>query len=398
MRHRLISLSLIGCLAGCVDPVAPTFNTLVDVIVVDGTVTDLAEPQVIWFTRSTADRFTGRFGETPLTGVQASVLVNGTESIPAREIRPGAYQLPEGFRGRVGSRYQLQFRLSNGTRYESTAETLPAVPPIDTVTNQYNPRSLPPDRTLGLTAAHDLHVSTKDPAGTPNYYRWDWVLWERQDFCHTCPQNFVYVERDANNQLIEGCVLNNIVPLPFPRPQFVDYECRTQCWEILFSAQLNQFADTYSDGQVIANRRVAQIPFYPYYPALVEVRQSALTPEAHAYFRRLDEQSQRTGGLTDTPPAAPVGNIRNLTDERENVVGYFTASGVSAVRYWLDRKNVTNEVPFPTSAEFATVFFTVLNQRRPFKEPISGIRGRPPLAVCVPSDSRTPVKPAGWRE
>ncbi|GAB2566791.1 DUF4249 domain-containing protein [Spirosoma areae] len=400
---RLVKLA-IHCLifstvlTGCVDPYDPAFDSTVDVVVVDGTITDLDEPQTIRLNRSKADRFTGRFGNIPLTGATVEVIVDGVETVKARETNSGTYQLPDGFRGRVGGRYRLHFQLSDGMGYESSEETMPAVPPIERITDQYNPRSLDALGD-GLRAANDLYVETNDPAGTPNYYRWDWVLWERQDFCRTCPQNFVYVERDATNTLVEGCVFNNrIAPLPFPPPLSIDYECRTKCWEILFSAQLNQFADTYSDGKIIANRRVGQIPFYQYSPALVEVRQSALTLAAHTYIKRLAEQSQRTGGLTDTPPSAPIGNIRNVTDDRENVVGYFTASGVSAVRYWLDRKNVTNELPAAPGDTERPKLFTYLNGRSAFKEPVAGVRGRPPLAVCVPSDSRTPFQPQGWRD
>lgn len=391
-------VTLIWLPIACVGPVGPTVDASVNVVVVDGTITDLGEPQVVRLNRSRADPYTGRFGDTPLTGARVEVVINATGVVVLRETTAGTKEGPSGFRGVVGNRYQLRIALADGTRYTSSIEAMPAVPPIDTITDRYNPRSLPP-RGDGLVAANDLYVETKDPAGTPNYYRWDWILWERQDFCQTCRQGLIYYERDANNQLVEGCLpAPSSFPLPFPRPIFIDYECRTRCWEILFSAQLNQFADTYTDGRTIAGRRVAQIPFYQYSPALVEVRQSALTPTAHAYIRQLDEQSQRTGGLTDTPPAAPVGNIRNLANDRESVVGYFTASGVSTYRYWLERRNVTNELPFAPGTELGTVFFRLLNSRPEYKEPVMGIRGRPPLAVCVSSNSRTPIKPDGWRD
>ncbi|AQG79517.1 DUF4249 domain-containing protein [Spirosoma montaniterrae] len=394
---RYAVIAFLSMLIGCIDPIAPRFNLTADVLVVDGTITDRAEPQRIRLNRSAADRFTGRFGDTPLTGARVTVRVNDDETITAREVSPGTYQLPDGFRGRVGNRYQLQLELADGMRYASSTETMPAVSPILTTTDVYNPRSLT-GQLSPLTAANDLFIDTQDPAGTPNYYRWDWVLWEKQDFCQTCGNDQVYYERDDAGNLVEKCMPNRIVPLPFPRPQNIDYECRTQCWEILYSSQLSLFSDALSDGKRITNRRVAQIPFYQYYPALVEIRQSALTAEAYRYFRRLDEQSQQTGGLTDTPPAAPVGNIRNLSNDREEVVGYFTASGVSAVRYWLTRRNVTNELPASPADPDRPKLFTYLNGRTPYKEPVSGIRGRPPLALCVPGPTRTPIKPEGWQE
>jgi len=397
-RLFTIGLLIISVLIGCVDPVGSDFKASVNVLLVDAALTDLPEPQLIRLNRSQADPFSGNFGQTPIEQARVTVLVDGKEEVTAREIKSGVYQLPNGFQGKVGSLYKLRLTLAEGGRYESTEEILHAAPPIQKITDQYNPRSLPPGQIAGLKAANDLFIETTDPAGVPNYYRWDWVLWERQEFCQTCGRDFVYYERDDAGKLVEGCLPNRTVPLPFPRPQFIDYEYRTSCWEILFSAQLNVFADTYTDGRTIAGRRIAQIPFYQYFPALVEVRQSAFSLAAYTYFKRLDEQTQRTGGLTDTPPAAPVGNIRSLDNTKENVVGYFTASGVSSLRYWLTRKNVTSELPAePGSMDFPKLF-TYLNTRPAYKEPVAGLRGRPPLAVCVPSDTRTPVKPEGWQQ
>ena len=46
---------------GCVDPEEVAFNATINVVVVDGTITNLAEPQSIRLNRSKADPFTGRF-------------------------------------------------------------------------------------------------------------------------------------------------------------------------------------------------------------------------------------------------------------------------------------------------------------------------------------------------
>lgn len=367
----------------CVDPVAPTFDATVNVVVVDGTITDLAEPQVVRLSRSRADPFTGRFGDTPLTGAQVEVVVNATQVVVLRETTAGKYEGPAGFRGVVGNRYQLRFTLSDGTGYTSSVETMPAVPPIKMLADQFNPTSIAYDQLDGLTAAHDIFVTTDDPADETNFYRWDWIVWERQDYCRTCVKGVYYEYR--NGILVEDCISEN------SNGSFTfvyDYVCRTKCWEVLFSADLNLFADTFSNGQTITGRRVAQIPFYQQPPALVEMRQSALTRAAYEYYRRLRDQSQRTGGLADTPPAAPIGNIRNVVNDREAVVGYFTASGVSAMRHWLDRQNTFGGAPG---------LFVFFNKRRPMEE-FSPLRGRPPLAVCVQSDTRTPVRPDGWRD
>ncbi|MBC7892924.1 MAG: DUF4249 family protein, partial [Sphingobacteriaceae bacterium] len=125
-------------LLGCVDPEDLVLNQNVDVVVVDGTITNLAEPQVIWLNRSKSDPVTGRFGTLPLRNVQMEIRVDSAQIISLRETTPGRYQAPDSFRGQVGHRYQLRFTLSDGTRYQSSVEVMQAVPPIASLSERFN--------------------------------------------------------------------------------------------------------------------------------------------------------------------------------------------------------------------------------------------------------------------
>lgn len=419
----------------CVDAYEPVFNATVNVIVVDGTITNLAEPQVIRLNRSKADPITGRFGTTPITKAMVEVVVDSAQVIAAHETVDGTYRLPNDFRGQIGHAYQLRFALSDGVRYESSQQVMPAGPPIDKANAQFNPNSLSPTLLGGYTAAHDLFIDTQDPIITKNYYRWEWKLYEKQLWCRTCVKGVysvnnirpkVYYLRDyfvAGTDLYENCFTPPAGQADFEAPLvpdghwFYDYTCRTQCWEQLYSYDINIFADTYTNGGRIAGYRVAQIPYYTNNPCLVDVRQLSLTADAYTYYKLFQDQTIKTGGVADTPPAAPVGNVHRTGDSREAVVGYFTASAVSQVHHWLDRKDTqglslgaskANGQPLTDGEEL----FYVLNDRAINREPpppyqggrdvpnirILGGAPRPPSALCLPSDSRTPFKPEGWRD
>ena len=429
---RIIWLLLIGLLPlACVDPEDTVLRGTVDVVVVDGTINNLPEPQLIQLNRSRADPLTGRFGVLPITKAQVEVVVDSAEVIACHETVDGTYGLPSDFRGQVGHSYQLRFTLTNGTRYVSNQQVMPVVPPINRITGHFNPKSLPPGLLNGFTSGFDMFIDTQDSPGQRNYYRWDWILYERQYWCRTCTQGNYMTNRltlvssyplplvyKAEPQLLEDCFSEPPAKLrdgsDAATPYFFyDYSCRTSCWEIVRGYTLNLFDDRFSDGGLISGRTVAQVPYYTQNPALIEIRQGSLTPDAYQFFTLFQQQTQNTGGLADTPPAALVGNVRNAANPRENVVGFFTAGAVSSVRYWIDKKDADpyaygaydqqgNIVPGDQQ------LFYALNRRQPHPEEqqqqvglgytIIGGGSRPPTAVCGPLDQRTPVKPTGWRD
>ncbi|GAB3698625.1 hypothetical protein GCM10027592_23850 [Spirosoma flavus] len=425
----LLAMQLISC----VDPEEGITRGTVDVLVVDGIINNVAEPQIIRLNRSKSDPFSGRTSFTPISKATVDVVVDSADVIPCHETVDGTYQLPSDFKGQAGHAYQLRFTLADGTRYVSDQQILPAypVPSIDKVTARFSRTSLFPPLDGSFAAAHDLFIELRDPAEAHNYYRWDWKLWEKQEWCRTCQQGVysIYGIRDSlvrsnssqgnyyiytadNSTSLEDCY-HELTPPPysnrFPLPDYAyDYMCRTQCWEILYGPDSQVYDDLYTNGGLITGLKVAQIPFYTYNSCLIEIRQSSLTADAYRYFKAFQDQAQRTGGLADTPPSALAGNVKNIADRKEVVIGFFTAAVLTPFRYWLDRKDAFG-VSFGGSgpAGYKAELFYALNRRQPIAEPIlpavpqmviRNSPNRPPTALCLPNNNRTPRKPEGWRD
>lgn len=425
-------------IVACVDPEAIILHGTNDILVVDGTITDRAESQIIKLNRSQADRLTGRFGTVPVTKATVEIVVDSVQRIPAHETVDGSYQMPSDFRGQIGHSYQLRFTLNDGTKYISTQQVMQAVPPIAKVSSRFNTKSLSPLLLNGYTAGHDIFIESQDPADQHNFYRWDWTFYERQYWCRKC-QNGVYaihkvlphVYKDfyyfvAGNELYEDCF--SPPPKPAGKPDFdapgvpggdwyYDYPCRNDCWQIFYSYDIQVFNDAYTNGGLISQHRVAQIPLYDYQPGLVDIRQLSLTADAYRYYKLFQDQTQNTGGLGDTPPTALGGNVHQEDNQRATVVGYFTASAVSLQHYWLDRKDYQGVAygaldPDGPHNNVGDDLFFALNLHLPNPEPPPPYQGerleakvriwpntdRPPTAPCLKSDSQTPFKPEGWRD
>ncbi|GAB4047576.1 DUF4249 domain-containing protein [Spirosoma litoris] len=442
LSRLVVCFSILFLPLACIDPDDSALLSTNDILVVDGTITNLAEAQIIRLNRSKANPLTGKFGTTPITKATVIVVVDSSLQIACHETIDGSYQLPIDFKGQVGHAYQLRFTLSDGTQYVSSQQVMEAVPSISKVSSRFNPKSLPVTQLDGYTAAHDIFIESQDPAQEHNYYRWDWKLYERQYWCRTC-QNGVYAVHKilpgvynadkyfkyfvAGDELYEDCFVpspglsqidSNAPVVPTEHWNY-DYPCRTACWEILYNNDIQVFDDRYSNGNLISQQRVAQIPFYDYQPALVDVRQLSLTPDAYQYYKLFADQSQKTGGLSDTPPTALGGNVHQVANPKKQTIGYFTASAVSQMHYWLDRadrQGFAYGALDPTGPHLndGDDLFYALNNRRPSPEPpplyildehrptpkvkIWPYADRPPTAPCLQSDNRTPFKPEGWRE
>lgn len=379
----LISFSIGLCLLTCVDPIDAPINSSLDVLVVEATITDRAETQLIRLSRSKADLYTGRPGYVPVAKANVQVIVDSSQVVVAQETIDGRYQLPADFKGQIGHHYQLKFTLSDGSQYASTPEQLQPVAPIGQIRALFNPTSLSTTERLNnlYRAAHDFYVDFTDPADQTNYYRWEWIDWERQAWCRSC-NGGLYQVTDDTGKLIEDCV-NEAYTYPH-----YDYNCRTACWEIIYSNDLVLLSDQFVNGNQIKSFRIGRIPLYSKDHCLVEIRQTSLTKTAYHYFAQLSEQTKQAGSVAGSQPALLVGNIHNLSKPNEPIVGYFTVAGVASVRYWLTRSDATGVAPG---------LFQALNGTDPINEP-SVRRYRPPLAVCVSSDTRTPYKPDGWQD
>jgi hypothetical protein len=82
----------------------------------------------------------------------------------------------------------------------------------------------------------------------------------------------------------------------------------------------------------------------------------------------------------------PFEKIKNITNPKEIVAGFFMVTGVRYVKYWIDRKAPIAQKLIPTR----------LREYSIREEPLSNILGRPPLTPCILSQTRTLFKPKRW--
>lgn len=286
--------------------------------------------------------------ERPVTAEEVYV----TDSRGNRTDLPNDGRILSNFKGSVGETYTLHARIA-GKEYESQAETMRAVPPIDTVGYSFNERT-------SLTKANplkygfDVFVRFKDLDEPGNYYSWVWTNYSKKFFCATSKRF--------------GTVYN--VP------------CENDCWEINYSQDITLFSDEKVNG-ARQDQPLVRIPFeIPPLQYYLRVEQRAVTANVYSYLRSAREQTVSTGGQFDVPAQTTFStNIVCKTDPKEKVLGVFNVFSFSKKIIYVDRDlNMPDKVRIDPD----------------FLRPTCAFPGC--VAPCITSRFVTDIKPEGWKE
>jgi len=367
LRPRLLIWLHLFVLYACVETYDVSYHLDAELLTVEGFVTDEAAT-VISISKSKS--LAGNYYSVPLTGCIVELVVGDGTIVPLKESVEGMYSAGSSFQGKVGQTYQLRFRTPEGKQYESTKELLNPVADVKKIYQELDQNGLldkTGKRVVGSTV--DIFLDFDDPKESKNYYLWRWKHYEEQPVCITCD----------GGRLVGG----TCVKINSRNPPTYDYPCDKACWEVFYNPDILIFSDELSNGLSVRGKLIAKIPYHSSKGCLLEVEQIGITREAYLYYKLLRDQNQNTGTLTDTPPAPMIGNLRNVNDADEAVIGYFGAASSRLTRYWVNRSSYTN-------ATVVSLLGREINLENTSPFP-------PPTYPCVISKSRTPIRPEGWQ-
>lgn len=225
----------------------------------------------------------------------------------------GVYVYPGDINAQIGKSYQIHIETNTGIQYESSNVTMLETPEIDSVSFRFEERP-----SAGLKGVQ-LYVNTHDPANDTWYYRWEWE--ETWQFSTPYPSYNVY----ENGRI------------------FVREEDINICWKSDKSTAI-EFATSINLNEDIINyyplRYVSTETDRLFWKYSINVKQYALSEESYHYWKELQKTTESLGSLFDPQPSIVVGNIYNVNDDEEVVLGFFDVSTVEEKRIFIRRSDI----------------------------------------------------------
>ncbi len=289
------------------------------ILVIDGTISN-AEPPYTLRLRETAptERIT-----LPVSGAVVTIFDNLGQSETYQEDADGAYLLwGQTVRGIPGNTYHIRVELPDGEVYESEPETIPRTETrLDSLYFDFERKNDLNEigNVISYWVVNAYVDATINPLPGENaFFRWD-----VEEVYLLTPTDF---------------------PDPFgvvPPPCFVYVYPSGKDFQLLDGRenQPSKINGLKVATQVLDHRFTEKHYF--------TVNQVGLSEKAFVYWDKISQTVANVGSIFDTPPAAIKGNLSNVRNKDEVVLGYFGATSTTLIRKFL----LASDLPIPVIDE-----------------------------------------------
>jgi Domain of unknown function (DUF4249) len=261
----------------------------------------------------------------------------------------GIYQTENPQRAIVGRSYKVVIEFQNGKKYESAPELVRPVPPIDSLKYQFvEGRDIKGNKSPYFEVTGDF----RDAPAKGDYYRWTWT-------------HYLYLQYCENN-------VDNITKTLYRTP------CCDDCWtpKRIYGG-INLTDDYLFNGKKIV-QPLLNVPYNSRRPFYLDVHLYSISKEAHQYWKSVKTQINNIGGIFDNPPTTIQGNIKNVANTEEQVLGFFGVSATVDKQIYVLR----SKTPYPPVIPYLAPKVVLLKI----------------CTVCKEGDFRTNFKPKNWND
>jgi hypothetical protein len=307
-RYILILLLLGGIYSTCKKPYNPKIvNAPNNYLVVEGVINNGSDSTIVRLSKTV--NISGNVSTSGVSNCTVSVEAEGGAAYTLNPQGNGLYALPS-LSLDAAKKYRLHIMTGDSKEYASDYVEVKKNPPIDSIGFQVKNNAL------------QLYVNTHDGSNNTRYYRWSYdETWR----FHAKYQSSFMVDK--------GIILRP--------PSEASYYCfasaKSTTIVIGSSAKLTQDVIFQQPVTTIAAESEKIEMRYSIF-----LKQYALTKEAYQFWENLKKNTEQLGSIFDAQPSQLTGNIHNLKDAAEPVIGYVSVTNIQTKRIFIDNTEVPN--------------------------------------------------------
>lgn len=302
-------------LSSCVEEYWPEVDKYENLLVVEGGITNHQGPYMIRISKSSSIDSPNYL---PYPGCVVKILVDDGEEEYMTETSPGIfYTSPYGIQGQIGKSYKLIISTPEGEVYESSFDLLNEPVEIDSVYAEVEYRSNGDyDHQL---SGYQFYIDTKESNSDSSYY-----MWQLDETYHY--QSDYFIHWYYTNRLYNFHPIDSLY----------------DCW------RTNRIKEIYTfNSSLITNDKLEHFPLN--YVSTQDrrlkikysllVNQYTISKQAYKFWNTIEDQNSDQGSLYSHQPYQIRGNLRNVDNDEEPVLGFFLVASSHSKRIFVDKIN-----------------------------------------------------------
>lgn len=309
MKNRRGLYILVFCLAlfTCKEPFAPTIVAKNNnYLVVEGLINTGPDSTFIKLSRTT--KIEDKNSIKPELGAVVSVEGENNQSYLLKDLGKGVYAT-SGLNLDPSKKYRLKIRTSNNNSYQSDFVETKVSPIIDSLSYEVKADGV------------QIYSNTHDASNKSRYYRWEYAdAWQFTALSYSLliAKGNAIIDRAADEQIYvcwgngnsNNIILGNSVKL--------EHDVISKGPVLFIAASSEKISKKYS----------------------ILVKQYVLTKEAFEFWESLKKNTESLGSIFDAQPSQLMGNIHNVADANEPVLGFISAGTTQQKRIFIEREKL----------------------------------------------------------
>ena|ERR1700744_54859 len=317
-RHHGFLYVLVLTLFCCKKPYNPPASSSPNsYLVVEGVINQGGDSTIIKLSKTV--KLDQNNVNNPVLGAVVSVESDQNASFPLIDRNNTGYYSSPGLNLSPSNKYRLHIKTAQGSEYLSDFVVVKPTPPIDSI---------------GYTIANgnvNIYVNAHDATNSTRYYRWDYQ--ETWQFHAQYYSDWIF---DTTAYAIVVRPLNSLIYHCFGNNNSSDIVLNSTeklSQDIIYQNPVTQFP--------ISSEKIET-------KYSILVKQYALTEDAFNFYQNLKKNTESLGSIFDAQPSQLTGNIHNVNNPAESVLGYITVTNVQSKRIFLNN----NILPPQTETQY----------------------------------------------